>query len=99
MLSREYIINKLNELSGELKSRFTACKIGLFGSAVRGQLSEGSDIDILVELESETFDNYMDLKFFLEETFGCPIDLVLTNTIKPAIKPHIDREVIYATGA
>ena len=46
--------------------------------ALRGEQKEKSDIDILVEFEKgkKTFDNYMDLKFFLEEIFGVEVDLI-----------------------
>ncbi len=76
-------------------------KIGLFGSFVRGEQNESSDVDILVEFEEghETFDNYMDLKFYLEELFGRKVDVVILNSIKPSMKPHIMGSVKYAKGA
>jgi hypothetical protein len=40
----------------------------------------------------------MDLKFWLEDTFGCPVDLVLMDSIKPRLRPVILREVVYAEG-
>jgi predicted nucleotidyltransferase len=43
-----------------------------------------------------TFDHYMDLKFYLEGLFGSSVDLVLADTIKPRLKPYIDRDLIYA---
>lgn len=50
-------------------------RIGLFGSYCRGEQTETSDVDILVEFEDDekTFDNYMDLKFFLEDLFGLKV--------------------------
>ena len=38
----------------------------------------------------------MDLKFYLEQLFDTPVDLVLADTIKPRLQPVIEREVIYA---
>jgi predicted nucleotidyltransferase len=55
-----------------------------------------SDIDILVEWEKPTFDHYFDLKFFLEDTFGWKVDLVVAEAIKPAFKDYILAEVVYA---
>ena len=46
----------------------------------------------------KTFDNYMDLKFFLEDLFNCKVDLVIVETIKPELKSHILENVKYATG-
>ena len=59
-----------------------------------------SDIDVLVEFEKgrKTFDNYMELKFFLEDLFNCKVDLVILESIKPDLKPYILRSVKYASG-
>lgn len=98
MLMRDDILGILNQQSQRLQREFSVRKIGLFGSAVRDQARPDSDIDILVDLAEPTFDHYMDLKFFLEERFGRPVDLVLTETVKPCIRPTVEHEVIYAQG-
>ncbi|HEY9073656.1 MAG TPA: nucleotidyltransferase family protein [Desulfobaccales bacterium] len=77
---------------------FGVRRLGLFGSAARGEATESSDLDFLVELEVKTFDNYMDLKEFLEKIFGCKIDLVMKDAIKPRLREPILRETIYAQG-
>ncbi|PWR74497.1 nucleotidyltransferase family protein [Methanospirillum lacunae] len=43
--------------------------MGLFGSSIRGEAFPNSDIDIIVAFQEnrEIFDNYMDLKSFLED--------------------------------
>ena len=75
-------------------------RIGLFGSYTRSEQKAESDIDILVEFEKnqKTFDNYMDLKFFLEDLFKSKVDLVVVEAIKPDLKPYIMRSVRYASG-
>ena len=55
-----------------------------------------SDVDILVELGEPTFDHYMDLKFYLEDVLGAPVDLVLADCVKPRLQPIIAQEVVYA---
>lgn len=80
----------------ELASRFGVKRIGLFGSYVRGEAVEASDIDFLVEFDTPTFDHYMDLKFFLEELFGVSVDLVSLDAVKPRLKSYIDRDITYA---
>jgi len=72
--------------------------LGLFGSCARGEESATSDLDFIVELETRSFDAYMDVKAFLEGLFHCPVDLVLENTIKPRLRPSIMNEVVPATG-
>jgi predicted nucleotidyltransferase len=54
-----------------------------------------SDIDLLVEFEYPSFANYMDLKFFVEDTTGARVDLVMVGALKPRSKDRILREVRY----
>ncbi len=96
MLTSNEILTILKNHREELSARFSVRRIGLFGSALRGTPSEKSDVDILVDLAQPTFDHYMDLKFFLEEQLGRPVDLVLVDSLKPRLKPIIAREVAYA---
>lgn len=96
-----------NEIMKILKSnmdnieKFHVSKVGLFGSFARNEQSDASDVDILVEFEDghETFDNYMDLKFYLEELFDRKVDVVIFDSIKPAMRSSIMRSVKYAKGA
>lgn len=91
------IIKKLRDYLPEIKSRFKVKEIGIFGSRIKGTARKRSDIDILVEFEEgfRTFDNYMELKFYLEDLFGCKVDLVLKSALKEELKPHILSEVVY----
>ena len=74
-------------------------RYGFFGSFVREQNTEQSDIDILVEFEpgQKTFDNFMQLAFFLEDLLGREVDLVTAESLSPYIGPHILKEVEYAS--
>jgi hypothetical protein len=71
-------------------------RLGVFGSVARGEEGESSDLDFLVEFERKTFDAYMDLKFLLEEIFGRPVDLVLSDALKPRLRDAVLKETIYA---
>src|SRR3972149_11116744 len=73
-------------------------RIAVFGSISRGEATEVSDLDLLVELGRKTFDAYMDVKEFLEDLFGCSVDLVLADGIKPRLRPIILREVVNVPG-
>lgn len=79
---------------------FGARRLGLFGSHARGEATGTSDLDFLVEFEpgKNTFDNYMDLKEFLEGLFDRPVDLVSSDVIKPRLREAILRETVYAPG-
>lgn len=94
-LNREQILNTLQTHSGELK-RFSVIRIGLFGSFARNEGTAQSDIDFLVEMEHNTFDNYFGLKEFLEALFGRPVDVVIRDSVKPLLRPAIYSETVYA---
>lgn len=96
MHTRENILRLLGQHGQELKDRFSVLKIGLFGSYARSAASPDSDIDVLVEFASPTFDNYMDLKFYLEDMLQASVDLVMAETLKPRLAPYVAHEVIYA---
>jgi hypothetical protein len=96
MMKNEQIMEFLKAHKKEITERFAVRQIGLFGSHLHGAATEQSDVDILVELAHPTFDHYMDLKFFLEDQLGRPVDLVLADSLKPRLKPIITREVAYA---
>lgn len=96
MRTKDDLIQLLNQHRATLRDRFSVRRIGLFGSAVHGQACSDSDVDVLVEFEHPTFDHYMALKFFLEDLFQAPVDLVLADTLKPRIKERVLAETVYA---
>ncbi|MGA2957537.1 MAG: nucleotidyltransferase family protein [Thermodesulfobacteriota bacterium] len=96
MPTKEEILRFLKNHKQELSERFTVRRIGLFGSYLHDEAGDESDVDILVDLAQPTFDNYMDLKFFLEDCLSKPVDLVLADSVKPRLKPIIASEVSYA---
>ena len=97
MLKYESIIEKI-KLNMEQIKGFGVEKIGLFGSYIQNRQKADSDIDILVQFEKgrKTFDNYMSLKFFLENLFERKVDLVISEAVKPDLKPQILGSVKYA---
>ena len=97
MKTQREILGLLEKHRDEIK-KFGVKEIGVFGSVARGEQTETSDVDVLVELERETFADYMNLLFFLEDLFGRKVDLVMKDTIKPLIKDRILSETIYVEG-
>jgi hypothetical protein len=91
-----YVLRIIRGIQSELAEQFTVQRIGVFGSFAKGDEGPESDVDIIVELAEPTFDHYMDLKFRLEEVLKRPVDLVMADTVKPRIKPKIEREIVYA---
>lgn len=76
-----------------LLKKYRVKKIGLFGSYIRNEASKRSDIDLLVDFEEKTFDNFIELAFELEKIFDRKIDLLTEKGISPYILPYIKNEV------
>ncbi|MFH1728992.1 MAG: nucleotidyltransferase family protein [Pseudomonadota bacterium] len=85
--------DNLNEINN-----YGVIKLGVFGSFVKNTFSHDSDIDIVVQFKkgSKTFDNFMDLKFYLEKILNKKVDLVILEAIKPDLKDEILKDVEYA---
>lgn len=100
-MGSEEIQNIIQRELPRLKSSFHVARLALFGSCVTGGLRPDSDLDVLVDFEEaqDTFDNYMDLKYLLEELFCRKVDLVVSDTIKPALRDSILRSARYVQGA
>ena len=96
ILNKEFIKQTLVDNRKALR-KYGVKRIGLFGSYVRGTATAASDIDFLVELERLTFRDYMGLALFLEDLFEKDVDLLTPTSIKPGIKPYVEREIEYVT--
>ncbi|HOE05524.1 MAG TPA: nucleotidyltransferase family protein [Bacteroidales bacterium] len=97
MTNKEYILNSLKSKQAEL-SQYGIIAIGLFGSFVRDEQSDNSDIDILIDFdpEKENFDNYLAVCEIIESLFeNSKIDIVTKNGLSPYIGPKILNEVRY----
>jgi predicted nucleotidyltransferase len=96
MRSLQDIEAKLKENKDLLSQRFKVKEIGIFGSFVRGEQKETSDLDILVEFDGRvSLFEIVRLERFLSELLGEKVDLVMKNSLKPRIGKHILREVVY----
>jgi len=92
------ILQALTRHGGAIRA-FGARRLGLFGSQAQWEATEISDLTSSwssgrVPRPSTT----MDLKAFLEDLFGRPVDLVISEVIKPRLRVAILRETIYAPG-
>ena len=90
----------LVELIPLLRARSGVKRTGVFGSTARGLHQPTSDSDILVECREcgATFNNFMELIFFREDTLKKPVDLVTTHSISPYMKQDIEKEVTWCEG-
>ena len=88
-------IEEIKEKIIPILKKHGVTKAGIFGSVVRGEATESSDIDILVEIESDmSLLDFVGLKLDLEEALGKKVDLGEYCTIKPIIKDQILSEEV-----
>ena len=98
MLNADEILAFLRNHRQTLKSDFRIVKLGLIGSFARGEQTEDSDIDLLVEFEPNTDDLFgkkMKLKDLLKNSFEREIDICREKYIKPYIKSYLLKDAIY----
>ncbi|MFH1505074.1 MAG: nucleotidyltransferase family protein [Candidatus Omnitrophota bacterium] len=95
MRTKEEITRVLRKVTPRLKREFKVKGIGIFGSFARGQTSEESDLDLLVEFSGAIGWEFIDLKNFLEAVLGIRVDLVTKRALKPQLRDAILKEVMY----
>lgn len=95
-LSKKSILDFLRSHQSDLR-RYKVRAIGLFGSYSRGEEKATSDIDLLVEYEAgqKTFDNFIGLIDYLEQSLGKEVELVTRESVSKHILPYIEKEVEY----
>ncbi|MCM2465450.1 nucleotidyltransferase family protein [Methanoculleus oceani] len=97
MKSREEVFATLQRLKGDIAARFCVSRIGIFGSVARGEQTETSDIDILVEFSRPVgFFTFIELEEYLSAALDAPVDLVTPDALKPLIRDRVATEVAYA---
>ncbi len=97
MTTKEHILHSLKSKKDEI-SKFGIKEIGVFGSYVRNEQSENSDIDILIDFEPdmEGFDNFMAVYDIIERLFkNMKVEIVTKKGLSPYIGPKILNEVQY----
>ena len=86
----------LAEHKAELIEKYGVKEIGIFGSYLREEQKETSDVDILVEFKGPVgMLMFVNLKNYLSDLLGVNVDLVMKKALKPRIGRRILNEVIY----
>ncbi len=97
-ISKSDILNFLSKEKVQLESKFRVSKIGLFGSYARGEETEESDIDIILEFLPHT-ENLSEIKLSLKELikkeFGKNVDICREKYLKPYYRTQILKSAIY----
>jgi len=92
-MTKKEILNFLFLNKNYIKEKFNVKNIYLVGSYARGEEKLTSDIDIMVEMKPD-FDNYFNLKYFLEKNLQKKVDLLLENNIRHLIKKNLEKDKI-----
>ncbi len=86
---------QLRQLLPDLRERYGVVQMWLFGSYVRQEQTDASDLDILVAFdEAPTLFQFVYLKDELSEALAMPVDLVMESGLKPHIRQRITPELI-----
>ena len=76
-MKRSDAIDLLAQSKPVLAERYGVTHLGLFGSMARDSAGIGSDVDVLVAFDGPaTSERYFGVQFYLEDLFGCAVDLV-----------------------
>lgn len=95
-MKKKEIIETLQELKIEIRQRYKAEIVGLFGSYVRGEEKKSSGVDILVRFfEKATLFDFVGLSDFLEEKLRLKADVVPVDAVREEIKEDVLKEAIY----
>ena len=98
-MNRDQVLKIIAEHREKLAREFCVKSLALFGSVVRDEATPASDVDLLVEFDGRPVGLFhlSRTQHYLESILGiAKVDLVLRDSIKPALKERILREAIHA---
>ena len=91
----ENIKGVLKDLKREIRNKYKAELLGIFGSFARGEQTSESDLDVLVLFDTDaTLFDFVGLAIFLEEKLGIKVDIVPQDTLRKEIKEKILSDVV-----
>ncbi len=87
----------LNAHRAVLQERYGVRSIAVFGSYARGEATETSDVDLLVQLDQPLGLKFFELWDYLEQALGTRVDLLTLNALKqrPRLKQEAERDLVY----
>lgn len=96
MKTLEDIKQTLAQSKPLLWENYHITKVGIFGSYARGEQTEQSDVDVLIDYEqAPTLFKLVELRNYLSELMEMKVDVVTKNGLKPRIRDRVLSEVIY----
>jgi len=98
LVTKNQILNFLNDNKSYLFSDFNLIKIGIFGSFAKGMQNENSDLDLIVEFKPGTqnlYENKLQMKRFFEENLNIRVDICREKYLKNIFKNKILNDATY----
>jgi predicted nucleotidyltransferase len=89
------ILSKLRELLPNISKKYQVASIEIFGSYVRSEQNNNSDLDLLVSFSKvPTLLKFIELKNFLSDKLELDVDLVMRDSLRPTIGKNIINESV-----
>ena len=94
-MNRSRALELLTQSKPTLTARYGVTRLALFGSTARNDARVDSDIDILIAFDGPaTSERYFGVQFYLEDLFGCKIDLVTEKALRVELRTFIEKEAV-----
>jgi predicted nucleotidyltransferase len=94
-MKRDQALSLLARSKSVLAERYGVTRLALFGSTARDTARPDSDVDVLVAFDGAASSaRYFGVQFYLEDTLGCPVDLVTEKALRKELRPYIEREAV-----
>jgi predicted nucleotidyltransferase len=98
-MDKDEVISLLEKHSQFLLNEYGISRIGIFGSVVKGTMTEDSDLDIVVEFTRPIGFKFNRLVEYLENLFGRKVDVLTKEGIKnirvKEVARNIERTLVY----
>ncbi len=89
----ELLMEELLSLLPYLRERYGVKELGVFGSYLRGEQRQDSDLDLLVDFEKDiSLWDVMELEEYLSERLGVRVDLIMKSSLK--FRPHTAEKIL-----
>lgn len=94
-MNRAQALELLAKSKPALVARYGVTRLALFGSTARNTARDDSDVDILISFDGPaTSSRYFGAQFYLEDLFGCKVDLVTEKALRAELRPYIEKEAV-----
>jgi predicted nucleotidyltransferase len=97
-MEQDRAISELSSRAGAMRARGVASAY-VFGSTVRGEAREDSDLDVFIDVVPDRKFSLIDLigiRRYLEAELGTSVDLTTRGSLHPKLRDSIEREAVRA---